>query len=385
MVLCGSCLSAQTDAGLLQRYFQQGQEALSEGRYVEAVRAFEKLRELEPGIAEVHASLGVSYFQQGEFRLAVPALRQALKLNPKLETVDVLLAMSLAELGSYSEALPGLEKGFRQSSDGALRRSAGLRLQRAYTGLEHDDKAVAVALELVQLYPEDAEILYHAGRVSGNFAYLTMRKLAEVARDSVWVHLAAGDAYESQKQHELAISEYRKVLALDPIRPGIHYRLGRALLALPQQPNSRAEALKEFERELDLDPSNANAAYEAAEIRRKSEDFNQARRLFEMALKYYPDFEEARLGLAKALISLGRPDEALPHLQKAVSLNPRSEVAHYRLSQVHKALGNVTDQRKALAEFQRLRNQGSRERDTLRENFFRREVTKQELDSEVAP
>ena len=293
--------------------------------------------------------------------------------------------MSLAELGSYSEALPGLEKGFRQSSDGALRRSAGLRLQRAYTGLEHDDKAVAVTLELVQLYPEDAEILYHAGRVSGNFAYLTMRKLAEVARDSVWAHLAAGDAYESQKQHELAISEYRKVLALDPVRPGIHYRLGRALLALPQQPNSRAEALKEFERELDLEPSNANAAYEAAEIRRKSEDFNQACRLFEMALKYYPDFEEARVGLAKALISLGRPDEALPHLQKAVSLNLRSEVAHYRLSQVHKALGNVTDQRKALAEFQRLRNQGSSERDTLLENFFRREVTKQELDSEVAP
>ncbi len=142
VVLSAACLPAQSDPRLLQQYFQQGQQALADGRYAEAAQAFNKLRDLEPGIPEVHASLGVSYFQQGKFELAVPALRQALTLKPGLAAVDVLLAMSLAELGNYEEALPGLEKGFRQSSDASLRRSAGLRLQRAYTGLARDREAV---------------------------------------------------------------------------------------------------------------------------------------------------------------------------------------------------------------------------------------------------
>ena len=384
--LSGLCaVGQQADVDLLQHYFQEGQRALTEERYAEAAQSFEKLRDLDSGIAEIHASLGFCYFQQGKFTEAVPAMREALKLNPALKPVEVLLAMSLAELGSYSQALPGLENGFRSAPDPALRRSAGLRLQRAYSGLEEDDKAVTIALELVRLYPEDPEILYHAGRATGNFAYLTMRKLAEVAGDSVWVHLAAGDAFESQREHALAISEYRKVLALDPGRPGIHYRLGRALLALSQRPNSNGEALREFERELDLDPSNANAAYEAAEIRWKSQDFVRARQLFKLALKFYPEFEEALVGLAKALISLSKPEAALPHLLKAISVNPRSEVAHYRLSQVYRALGNVKGQREAMAEFQRLRSETSPELDTLRKNFLRREVTQQELDSEAVP
>ena len=386
LALMGPSLRGQhPDTSLLERHFQEGQKALAEGRYAEAANAFEKLRKLAPEAAEVHAALGMSYFQQGKFSETVAVLRQALKLNPKLGNIDILLAMSLSELGKYEQALPGLENGFRNSSDAALKRSAGLRLQRAYTGLQRDREALEVTLELSRLYPEDPEVLYHTGRVSANFAYLTMRKLSDTAPDSVWMHQTAGEAFESQGQHEIAIAEYRKVLSLDPGRLGIHFRLGRSLLSLPRQPNSKAEALREFELELQLDPTNANAAYEAAEIRRKLEEFPQARQLFEMAVRYYPDFEEARVGLAKVLISLGKPDEALPHLEKALSLNPRSEVAHYRLSQVHKALGNAVGQRKALAEFQRLRSQKSRQQDSPRENFFPSEVTKQELDSEVAP
>ena len=91
------------------------------------------------------------------------------------------------------------------------------------------------------------------------------------------------------------------------------------------------------------------------------------------------------MGLAKALISLDKPEEALPLLVKAVSVNPQSEVAHYRMAQVYRALGNTQGQREAMAEFQRLRSQTSPELDTLSKNFLRREVTQQELGSEVVP
>src|SRR5215475_15516294 len=287
ILLClpaSSGLAQQADSALLQRYSQEGEKALAEQRYDEAAKAYEKMRELAPKTAEVYARLGLIYYQQGRFEQAALALQQAIKLKPTLPNTDVLLAMSLSELGQYQEALPALQKGFKRTTDPALRRASGLQLQRAYTGLRQDDKAVEVALELTRLYPKDPEVLYHAGRLFGNYAYLSTVKLAEVAPDSLWLHLAAGEANESQGRAEAAIQEYKEVLSLQPDRSGVHYRIGRTLLARAKQSTddtvSEPEALKEFEVELQLDTTNANAAYEAGEIHRKSGRFDRALEMF---------------------------------------------------------------------------------------------------------
>jgi tetratricopeptide (TPR) repeat protein len=371
--------------GLLQKYSEAGERALAEHRYEDAETAYEKLRELSPATAEVHAGLGLIYSQQRKYAQAVAALRQALKLKPALPGTDVLLAMCLSELGQFQEALPGLRKGFRQTADAPLRRLTGLQLQRAYTGLLQDDKAVEVALELYRLYPDDPEVLYHAGRLFSNYAYLATLRLARVAPASAWMHQAAGEANESQGLGDAAIREYRQVLTLDPGRPGIHFRLGRVLLSRAGQPGSdadaqrsRAEAASEFEQELGLDPTNASAAYELGEMQRQSGQLDKARELFEAAVGHYPEFEEAQVGLGRVLIALAKPELALPHLRKAVALNPGSEVPQYQLSLAYRALGNTAEQQKALAEFQRLKSEKARGQEPL--TFVFRQATKQALD-----
>ena len=188
----------QDSTAALQEHAAAGERALAEGRYADAEREFETLRRLSPGTAEVHARLGLIYFQEGKFEAAVPTLREAIKLKPGLPKVDALLAMSLSEIGRYEEALPGVTKAFAQSGDPVLRRMAGLHLQRIYTGLGRDQDAVDVALKLSRLYPDDAEVLYHSGRLFANFAYLQTMRLATVAPESVWLHQAAGEANESQ-------------------------------------------------------------------------------------------------------------------------------------------------------------------------------------------
>jgi len=380
-------LAQQPDSNLIGRYSQEGAQALAEQRYAEAEKAYEKLVQLDPGAAEVHANLGLIYYQEKKFAQAVPAWRQALKLKPSLPNAHIFLALSLSELGRYAEALPGLQNEFKGSRSPALRRLAGLHLERAYTGLHRDTDAVQVALELTRLYPDDPEVLYETARLYSNFAYLTLVRLQHVAPASVWMREAAGEAYETQGQYDLAIREFRAVLALDPHRPGIHFRLGRALLR-SHQADSQAEALKEFGLELQLDPTNANAAYELAEIHRESGQLDQAREYFETALKYYPDFEEAQIGLGRVLIALRKPDLALPHLQKAISLNPENEVSYYQLALVYRALGNTAEQQKTLAEFERLQSQRlHQEKREHRgtEALSPQEVTKQELDSKDAP
>jgi tetratricopeptide (TPR) repeat protein len=381
LVLAASAACAQ-DTSLVERYAEEGESALAAGRYAEAEKAFEKLRQLEPGMAEVHANLGLIYFQERKFEQAVPTLRQALKLKPALTKTDNLLAMSLSELGRYSEAVPGLEKCLHHSSDSEIKRMCGLELQRAYTGLKKDDKAVEVAMQLNRLFPDDPEILYQTGKIYGNFAFLTMEKLAQVAPTSVWKHLAAAEAHESQGSYVLAIPEYNEVLKLEPQRPGIHYRIGRSLLGRYWQRHSLEDltaAEKEFEQELQIDPANANSAYELGELRRKANRFDEAQQYFEQALQHYPDFPEAQLGLAAVLQAKKLNDQAVIHAQRAVAIDPENEVGWYRLAQIQKALGHNAEQEKALAEYRRLHDRSSQQRG-LEPVFAPREVTKQEVE-----
>jgi tetratricopeptide (TPR) repeat protein len=367
------------DPTLLQQKAQEGERALAAGHYAEAEKAYETLRQLSPGTAEVHARLGLILFQQGKFGDAVPVLREALRLKSGLPKVEALLGMSLSELGRFDEALPAVTKAFEQSGDPVLRRMAGLHLQRIYTGLAQDREAVDVALRLSRLYPDDPEVLYHSGRLFANFAYLQTMKLARVAPDSVWLHQAAGEANESQDLYDAALREYKEVLAAAPRRPGIRFRIGRVLLAQSDASGGDvAGARQAFEEELQLDPTNANAAYELGEIHRKAGELEPARALFQQAVAHHPTFEHALVGLGRTEIALGRPAEALPHLTAALAIDRNDEVACYQLAQAYRALGDTVAQEKALAEFNRVRSLAAGRKAPVPE--ARRDVTPQVLD-----
>ncbi len=175
------------------------------------------------------------------------------------------------------------------------------------------------------------------------------------------------------------------MLAIDPERVGIHYRIGRTLLAQSHQTGAQTnndEARKEFEQELELDPHNGNAAYEIAEMYRRAGDFAQAEQYFERALQDYPGFEEAHLGLAAVYMAQQKPEQALPHLKTAITLNAEDEVSWYRLAEVERALGNKTEQQNALAQFRKL-HQVTLDQKTGRLMTSTNEVTKQELDPEA--
>ena len=383
LVTVASGTFAAQKQGNVQELFQAGQQALAEDNYPRAQDAFEQLAKLQPGLAEVHANLGLIYFEQRRFRQAVPELRRALQLKPALANSRFILAMSLSEMGQFAEALPGLEKGFR-SPDREMKRMCGLQLERAYSALKRDGDAVKIALEMERLYPNDPEVQYHDGKIFGNIAFLTMQKLWGAAPDSIWKHQAEAEALESQGSYEAAIGQYRDVLTRDPKRPGIHYRLGRIHLARSQKGGSAEDvtlAKQEFENELELDPGNGNAAYELGEMARNAGQYESAQKFFEAALNGHADFEEAHLGLAATFIALRKPELAVSHLKDAIALNHVNEVSWWRLAQAERALGNSAEQKSALAEFQRLHAQAAAPQATARELFSPKEVTQQKLDT----
>jgi len=333
---------------------KQAQEAMAAKDWAVAVKALEKLAGLTPGVFEVQANLGLAYYSDNRILEASKAFERALKLNPKMTQAEMMLGLCYAELGRNQQAVSILSPAFRHPPDKQMGRLLGLDLQRAYEGLNQHDKAVAVADELLQRYPNDPEILFHSSRLYADRAYELMTQLMQVASGSVWLRYATAEVHASLQRYDLAIVEYRNVLAMEPRMPGIHLRLGRAILQGSKEMNAVDEALHEFELELNLSPDNSDAEYEIGEIYRQRGEFEPALAHFSKAVQHHPDFTQARIGLASTLISQGRSREALGHLLAAVRIEPRNDVAHFRLAAVYKALGDTANQQKEMAVFQKL-------------------------------
>ncbi len=345
-------IAAQTESA--QEVFERAERAISESRFAAAAADYRRLVEHSPDLPELRAKLGWIYYQMGSFEDCAETFAGALQVKPQMPTAEALLAICRSELGRFEESVPVLARLFERPPDPSLTRMIGLELQRGYLGLKRFHDAAATALRLSRSFPDDPEILYYTGRLYGDFSFLTMQKLSNLDGESVWAQLAAAEAYETRERFELAIVEYRKVLEVAPHRAGIHFRIGRILRYDLQPRRPLSEAVREFEQELDLDPSNASAAYELGEALRVMGEEERARAYFEQAIRYYPLYEEPRIGLARVLLNSNKPGEAIPHLEKAIGIRQDSEVPHYLLAQAYRQLGDEERSRKALLRFQRL-------------------------------
>ena len=332
---------------------------MGSGSFEEARSDFEQLEKMDASVAEVHATLGVLYYKSGDYERAIAEIREARRLKPSLPRLDSLLSLALAESGRDKEALPGLEKTFRTSDDKEIRRQTGLELTRVYSHLNMDRRAVEIALELRDLYKDDPEVLYNAGKIIGNSAYLTMQDLFHAPGNSLWAALAKAESFESEGQTIDAIVYYKQALEIDPHHINLHYQMGRAYLTQWKSTHladDLAAAEAEFGRELETHPENANAAYELAGLKRNKGDYAEAERLYTSAIASYPQFEEAEVGLGAVLIEEQKASLAIDPLKRAVAQRPDDKVAWYRIAQARKALGDAAGNREAMTKFLALRD-----------------------------
>src|SRR5437588_3384410 len=66
------------------RSFQQGQEALAQGRLEEAERDFRRVLEVDPKAGGAYANLGVVYMRRKQWALALTHLKKASRMMPQV-------------------------------------------------------------------------------------------------------------------------------------------------------------------------------------------------------------------------------------------------------------------------------------------------------------
>ena len=164
----------------------------------------------------------------------------------------------------------------------------------------------------------------------------------------------------SQAGHMEAISLLEEALSLDP-----SFVLAYALQAYDYRRSSiqgdyttvTGKAEVAAKRAIELGPEYAEAHIAMAEALMALDRLDEARREMQRAVEINPNLSEAYMALAENHTTFGRFDEALSCARKASDLDPLSYVARERMAFTYRVAGRPDE---ALQEFERLKELGAR-------------------------
>jgi len=290
---------------------------------------------------------GIAAFNRGDYKAARASLERA----PADPRARLFLALTRAGTGECDAALPELAKGF---ATGENRRLAGLALAQCHIAAKRFGEAGPIVAQLEKLFPADADVLYVSADYHMKAWNDAIYRMYQKAPSSYRVDQLSAEVFETQGKYPEAIAEYRKAIEKNPKAINLHYRLGRALLQQSHDPAVLEQARQEFEAELALNPSDAVAEYQVAQILNAEQKKPEAATHFERALALRSDFPEALIAVAKLRLDAKQYAGAIALLERAVKLQPRNETAHYNLMMAYRNAGRAADAQREKAELDKL-------------------------------
>jgi tetratricopeptide (TPR) repeat protein len=321
----------------------------------DAVNELHAVLAMDPKNAEAYANLGVIAFFQHDYKNASRYLRSAVTIDPSIAKTQALLGICERRLGEPSaQAL--LEKSFPVLKDKKLQMQAGMELANIYYQQGNLDRTASVMRSLVDLDPDNTEILFMAQRVYSDLADETLNKLAILAPGSARMQEAIAERLINAGDLKSATGHYRKALEIDPRLPGAHYELAEAILdSSPNDPKAQAEAEKELETAVKSDGDSARAECMFARIALRRSDPEGAYAHYGRALALNPGEAEAQIGLGRLLTNMQKPQEAAKYLRMAIQQDPLNGEAHYRLASLCKKLDLKDEAAKEFRLFQEIK------------------------------
>jgi len=291
--------------------------------------------------ADTVTEQGVAAFQQGRYLEACRILQDALKADPADDHARTFLALARAATGHCAEAVADLADRFQKSTNPDLSRLAGLALAQCFIAQEDTARALPMAAQLEARFPDDADVLYLAARVHMRAFNDTTRRMFEKTPASYRVNQLSAEIFETENKFAEAAAEYRKAIEKNPRALNLHFRLGRAILLESHSPEALAKAQTEFEAELELNAGDAAAEFQIGQIHNASGRAAEALRHFQKALDLSPEFPEAALAVGKIRVQAKQYAEAIPLLERVVRMQPANEPAHYSLMMAYRNSGQL--------------------------------------------
>lgn len=341
--LCGLALvsraagqiSAQSDL------IAQASAARTENDVPRAIELYSQAVERNPKWPDGWWFLGSLQYGTGAYLPARDALSHYIEMIPNAAPALALRGLCEFETGEYPKALADIEHGISLGAANQSRNEQILRYHEALLLTRTAD--YANALKAYTFFAKNGitnpELLAAIGLAGLRMPLLPkdvageQRELVSTAGDAAYRFLAGDERSAAQAFQEL----FKRF----PAAPNAHFLYGYLLFAT--NPDA---ALAEFQQELKIAPSNADADVMTAWALLMKNGPEDALPYAHKAVEQKPDVPSAQLVLGRSLLETGDLQGGTEHLEKALQLQPDNLETHLALAKVYSKSGRKEDARR---------------------------------------
>jgi tetratricopeptide (TPR) repeat protein len=335
----------------VQQLYAQAKAAQQRNDNAVAIEKYRAMIKLAPHLAAAYNNLGMLYFDQHDYAHAAEVLERSLKLHPGMGTSSALLGMSYFELGMNAKAEPFLRAALQANPKDD---HAEMVLAHILINLGKYSEATQSLNRFLTRNPKDQEAWYLLGKTYLQMSEDALKKINEIDPDSVVAHEIAGEIDESMHNYDGALVEYKKAVDMAPQQPDTHMHMGNTYWLIGKWDSAQTE----FKAELAIDPNNCNARWKLANAMLEANDSNEeALSQLNQSIGLCPTLMQARVDRARALIRMGKHDEAFPDLTMAEKDSPSEPTIHFLLGAVYRAQGKTADAQHEMEIYGRLQRE----------------------------
>jgi tetratricopeptide (TPR) repeat protein len=352
-------LSGQEPAASLDTLLQHAIALHKAGDLDGAIRAYREYLDAEPDSAQARSNLGAALAGTGRYEEAIAEYAHALQQSPDNPALLLNSGLAYFKMGRHAEAAARFERAISLSPQ--FKEQVTLLLAASYNNLGRYMEAATLLgpLEKDKAGEPGFDFLYGTALIGdGN----TVSGTAVINRilsrgDSAEARLLRGTLELSAHERDSARADLEKAIALNPRLSGAHARLGELLLSLGESDQARAV----FAQELALDPEEFTSNLNMGVLAKKDQDYAEALRYFDRALKTRPNDPGIRYQIANVDLATGNLDQARKAMEALIAESPDFAEAHATLATVYYRLHRSADGDRERAISQKLMDQ----RDTL--------------------
>lgn len=202
----------------------------------------------------------------------------------------------------------------------------------------------------VEKHYKDATTYHDLGEFER--AITEYKKVIALNPNSPLIYNRLGVAYSELKQYDAALDAYRRALALSPMTAEPHYNMGLVYLKQGDLPH----ALEAFKRAIAIDTEWGDAYTGLGEVYLKQGDFGRADRAYKHAIRLNSNANpSAILGLGKVYARQKRWEDAIIAFREVIEIQVDNTDAHYQLAQIYIKRGEKKKAASVMAVFKVLR------------------------------
>ncbi len=321
-------------------------------------------------------SLALLYLKKGDMGAAISHLKEILKVNPEHPDAYRYLGDAWYQEGNYSAALRDYKKArFFLKEEPYIQK----RIATIYFNLEEYNAAIREYQKLLTLVPKDAESLFnlavaylHLNKTSS--AEEILEKAFESGKPDSEIFFKLGNGYAHVMNMKKAIEYYMQCITLDPK----HEKGLLSLSEIYRKENREKEAAKIYLRLYELDHtrytdylakagflyeqlndtaqaysifttfvnnnySNPQCNIHLARMEYRRKNYKAVLSLLEKIPESEITEKSDMLALADAYCILGKPEKAIPWLEKIVSRDSKLKEALVMLSVSYDKIGDLNN------------------------------------------